>query len=262
MARAQARLQTCTQLSPRRSTALSALAPCGASALASERARWPNGEGVGLWSRSSQVRVLGGSVLLRVHFFPPGAAWKMSLRWDTSPRPPAYCAGALPTKLKRLARGKAIPPVGWTPVFFPVLRVSLVRAHFRWSLAALTATLRPSGCGDGLEIHWALPAGVQIPSASSFRSCLCGGNSSGGGFGCSFLPRLSHPRSPMAKWTRRRTSKGRSGCPSAVTPTPARVAIRHHPQRSTLAATRESAEVMQQRQRGDSNPHGQSPMDV
>ena len=27
-------------------------------------------------------------------------------------------------------------------------------------------TLRPSGQGDGLEIHWALPAGARIPSVS------------------------------------------------------------------------------------------------
>jgi hypothetical protein len=142
---AQARLQTCAQLLPRRSTALSVLAPCGASALASERARWPNGEGVGFWSRRSQARVLGGSVLSRGHYFsPPGAAWKMSLRWDSSPRPPACWAGALSTRLKRLARGKAIPLVGWAPVFSPTLRVPLVRTPFRWSLAALTATL--CGC--------------------------------------------------------------------------------------------------------------------
>ena len=44
-------------------------------------------------------------------------------------------------------------------------------------------TLCPSGEGDGLEIHWALPAGVRIPSVShskvilnsfSFAQCLPG----------------------------------------------------------------------------------------
>ena len=29
-----------------------------------------------------------------------------------------------------------------------------------------TETLCPSGQGDGFEIHWALPAGVRIPSVS------------------------------------------------------------------------------------------------
>ena len=35
-------------------------------------------------------------------------------------------------------------------------------------------TVCPSGQGDGLEIHWALPAGVRIPSLSSlvFFSCV------------------------------------------------------------------------------------------
>ena len=31
----------------------------------------------------------------------------------------------------------------------------------------MVETLCPSGQGDGLEIHWALPAGVRIPSVSS-----------------------------------------------------------------------------------------------
>ncbi len=70
---AQARPQACGRLSPHRSTALSVLAPCGASALASQRARWPDGQGVGLWSRRSQFRVLGGSLLLRGLSFSPQA---------------------------------------------------------------------------------------------------------------------------------------------------------------------------------------------
>ena len=36
-------------------------------------------------------------------------------------------------------------------------------------------TLCPSGQGDGLEIHWALPAGARIPSVS-----ISAGNSSRG----------------------------------------------------------------------------------
>ena len=31
----------------------------------------------------------------------------------------------------------------------------------------MVETLCPSGQGDGLEIHWALPAGARIPSVSS-----------------------------------------------------------------------------------------------
>ena len=37
-------------------------------------------------------------------------------------------------------------------------------------LANLYKTLCPSGQGDGLEIHWALPAGVRIPSVSQLRA--------------------------------------------------------------------------------------------
>jgi hypothetical protein len=69
--RAQARLQTCAQLSPRRYTALSVLAPSVAFALAGQWARWPNGQGVGLCSRRSQGRGMGGSVLSRsLPFYP------------------------------------------------------------------------------------------------------------------------------------------------------------------------------------------------
>jgi hypothetical protein len=70
--RAQARLQTCAQLSPRRSTAPSVLAPCGASALASQWARWPSGQGVGLWSRRSQAQVLAGLRFCDAFLVPPG----------------------------------------------------------------------------------------------------------------------------------------------------------------------------------------------
>ena len=36
-------------------------------------------------------------------------------------------------------------------------------------------TLCPSGQGDGLEIYWALPAGVRIPSLSKWRKGAQGG---------------------------------------------------------------------------------------
>ena len=35
----------------------------------------------------------------------------------------------------------------------------------------LSRTVCPSGQGDGSEIHWALPAGVRIPSLSTSQSC-------------------------------------------------------------------------------------------
>ena len=34
-----------------------------------------------------------------------------------------------------------------------------------------STTVCPSGQGDGPEIHWALPAGVRIPSLSTSQSC-------------------------------------------------------------------------------------------
>ena len=51
-------------------------------------------------------------------------------------------------------------------------------------------TLCPSGSGDGLEIHWALPAGVRIPSVSLVRSCV--------------LRDLNHPTLHMASDVRSR----------------------------------------------------------
>ena len=40
-------------------------------------------------------------------------------------------------------------------------------------------TACPSGQGDGPEIHWALPAGVRIPSLSTRHSCDAAGGSRG-----------------------------------------------------------------------------------
>ena len=42
-------------------------------------------------------------------------------------------------------------------------------------LESFSVTLCPSGQGDGLEIHWALPAGVRIPSLSFAAGALLGG---------------------------------------------------------------------------------------
>ncbi len=71
---------------------------------------------------------------------------------------------------KKQNRNPFLPPWGKSPRReFPFLLFSW---HKRNNLGLATyqhVTVCPSGQGDGLEIHWALPAGVRIPSLSLYR---------------------------------------------------------------------------------------------
>jgi hypothetical protein len=66
-------------------------------------------------------------------------AFDFSLERGVENEPPV---GFEPRASQRLTRHAS---VGWPPVFPLALRVPLGRIPVRWSLAALTATLRPSG---------------------------------------------------------------------------------------------------------------------
>ena len=56
-------------------------------------------------------------------------------------------------------------------------------------------TLYPSGQGDGLEIHCALPAGVRIPSPSALL------NSKGHIYNCSLVASIWHLGKPwLSPW--------------------------------------------------------------
>jgi hypothetical protein len=143
-----------------------------------------------------------------------------------------------------------MPPVGWAPVFSPMLRApsrELPSGGFSQPCPrhCVRAAKGMSSKSTGL-----CPRGFESP-----RCCLVARASAVAAAAAAASAAHSSINSAIQEATlansrARRTASDRSGCPPAVTPTPARVATRRlPPQRSVGAATHRSAAVTQQRHR-------------